>query len=89
MAERLKKLLIKYTREDQAGFLPGCFIRENLRTVLNILEFGDKTLGGKLGLFFLDVEKAFDNINWPFMKTVLKTMNFGEKFMNVINNIYS
>lgn len=45
--------------------------------------------GGKLGLFFLDAKKAFSNINWLFMKKVIRELGFGDKFVNAINSIHS
>lgn len=80
---------MSYIGEDQVGFLAGRHIKDNLRTVMNILEYGDKQPGKKLGLFFLDVEKAFDNISWTFMKRTLKEMKFGDKFISAIHGIYS
>lgn len=58
-----KKLLIDHIRENQAGFLPGRHIRDNLRMVIDCLEYGDKVTMEKLGFLFLDAEKAFDNMN--------------------------
>lgn len=79
LAERMKKVLKETTGEDQTGFLPGRLIRDNVRMVIDITEYGDKTPGKKLG-FFLDAEKAFDNLNGHFMKKVLKKMRFSEIF---------
>lgn len=39
--------MTKYIEEDQAGFLPGSHIRDNLRIVLDIIEYGDKMPGGE------------------------------------------
>lgn len=44
--------------------------------------------GGKLGLTFVDAEKAFDNLNWEYMIRTLEKMNFGTKFVNAIKGIY-
>lgn len=57
--------------------------------MLNITEYGDKSSGKTLGLFFLDAEKAFDNVNWQFMKKILHYWKFGDKCSNAINKIYS
>ena len=35
-------------------------------------------------LIILDFSKAFDTIEWPFIKEVLKFFNFGECFKNMI-----
>lgn len=52
--ERLKKTVDKIIMKDQAGFLPNRNIKDNLRIVLDILEYGEKTPGGGgLAYFFL------------------------------------
>lgn len=84
ISERLKGILNKLIGEDQAGFLPGRNIRDNLRTVLNLIEFADKQPGTKFGFLF-----PFDNINWLFVKQILTKMDFGIKFSNIIERIYS
>lgn len=76
-------LLIKYIGEDQAGFLLGRYICDNLRFVLDV------TPTVKLGLFFLHAEKAFDNMNWQFMKRIFEEMLFGHKFLNAMGKIYA
>lgn len=64
LAERLKKILKEIIGTDQTGVLPRRHLRDNLRTVLNIIEYGDKSPMKKLGFFFLNAEKVFDNLNW-------------------------
>lgn len=39
-------------------------------------------------LFFAGVEKAFDHVDWQFMKLVLKGMKFGEGFLIWVYMIY-
>lgn len=46
------------------------------------------TQGEKMGLIFLDTQKAFDNINWNFMLQLMEDMNFGPKPLEVIKGIY-
>ena len=33
-------------------------------------------------LLFIDFEKTFDSIEWPFLHKVLKTFNFGPSFIS-------
>lgn len=58
--------------EDQAKFLSGRNIKDNLRTVIDLLEYGEMSPGKRLGFFFLDAEEAFDNLKWQFMKRLIK-----------------
>lgn len=39
-------------------------------------------------LFFLDAEKAFDRLEWLFLKQVVEKMNFSPIFQHWVNLIY-
>lgn len=84
LADRLKKFLTRFIREDQAGFLPGQQIKDNIRTLLNCIEFYDKRPEKKVALFLLDAKKAFDNVNWDFMNLIIRKLKLGDKFENAI-----
>ncbi|KAF7247671.1 Craniofacial development protein 2 [Varanus komodoensis] len=86
--ERLKKLLIDFIHPDQNGFLPKRQMKNNLRTILDILEYYEIHTEKPMALLFLDDQKAFDNVNWQFMKQQMIQMEFGERFMNAISSIY-
>uniref|UniRef100_A0A670JBZ4 Reverse transcriptase domain-containing protein n=1 Tax=Podarcis muralis TaxID=64176 RepID=A0A670JBZ4_PODMU len=89
LAKRLKKILVRIIHEDQAGFLPGRQLRNNIRNVINIIEYlsdrGDK----QVSLIFVDAEKAFDNVIWEFMLENLELMDVGRDFLNGIRAIYT
>ncbi|KAF7245269.1 hypothetical protein EYD10_08704 [Varanus komodoensis] len=88
MAERLKKYLTDFIHSDQNGFLPKGQMRNNMRTILDILEYYEIHTEKPMALLFMDAQKAFDNVNWQFMKQQLVQMEFGEKFINAILSIY-
>ena len=61
IAERMKRLLPNLIHENQSGYIPGRRINENIRSVLDILDYTkDKNLQGLL--VFIDFEKAFDSL---------------------------
>lgn len=80
LVNRLKHYLRNYINEEQTGFLPNRHLKENIRTVINVIEFYDKHLEKEIGLIFLDAEKAFDNLDWSFMLEMLIKMEIGEAF---------
>lgn len=88
MAERLKKVLINKIHGDQTGFLPGRQLRDNVRNLIDIIEYLDMKIDRKAALVFIDAEKAFDNVSWNFLKKVLERMGIGEKFRRGIEAIY-
>lgn len=89
IAERLKRILQTLIAEEQAGFLPNRHINDNIRTYLDMIEYYDKKINKRVAFFFADAEKAFDNVNWDFMKTIIKKIDLGPKFGNAIEAIYS
>ena len=70
IAIRMKKVLPKIINEDQTGFIKGRTIGENIKLIDNIIQYTDKNKMFGL-LLFLDFEKAFVTIEWPFIKKTL------------------
>lgn len=83
IAKRIELVLPKLIHSDQTGFIKGRHIGQNVRLLEDILEYTDikKIPGIPL---FIDFEKAFDTIEWPFIQNVLERFNFGQ----VIRNVY-
>lgn len=88
LATKLKKSLLNFIEEDRTGFLPSRQLRDNVRTIKNIIEYYDKNPDKEMALFFIDAEKAFDNLTWPFMFYITNKLNLGENFCNAMAAIY-
>lgn len=59
----------------QTGFIKSRFIGENIRLVLDLINF--YSYNNKNGLLFLiDFEKAFDRVDWNFIIKSLKVFQF-------------
>ena len=77
IALRLKRVLPSIIHSDQTGFLKGRYIGENIRLVLDVIEYvKDNDLSGMM--FPIDFEKAFDKLEWSFIFKTLKQFNFGD-----------
>ena len=80
LANRLKKVMSRLVNLAQNAFVEG---RQILDAPLIANEVIDSILRRKEKgvLYKLDIEKAYDQINWNFIVMVLKKMGFGEKWV--------
>ncbi|XP_058723174.1 uncharacterized protein LOC131594977 [Vicia villosa] len=80
MASRLRSVLGKLVSDNQSAFIPG---RNILDGVLMANEVMDLTKREKRSCMVLkvDFEKAFDCVNWNFLRFILKKICFGERWM--------
>ena len=79
LANRLKKVVSK----AQGAFVEG---RQILDAVLIANEAIDSVLKNNENEIMckLDIEKAYDNVDWSFLLTVMQKMGFGEKWVGWI-----
>ena len=72
---------------DQTGFLKGRSITENICLINNVISH-TKTKNIPGMLLFVDFEKAFDTIEWSFVRQTLLRFGFGTSFIKWINVFY-
>ena len=66
IANLIKTVLSKLINNDQTGFMKGQFIGENIRLIDGIIQYATQRNVPGL-LLFIDFEKAFDSLEWPFV----------------------
>ena len=87
LSKRLQKVIAKIISPEQVAYIEKRYIGQNIRTLLDIIEYAKKH--NKPGiLLFLDFEKAFDSINWKFIDKCLIKFGFKEDFCKWIKIIY-
>ncbi|KAJ0575090.1 putative RNA-directed DNA polymerase [Helianthus annuus] len=79
LSERLKAIMGKIISDTQTAFLKDRFILDG-PLVINELYGWIKKTGRKGFLLKIDFEKAYDNVNWEFLLSILDQMGFPSKW---------
>ena len=73
---------------DQSGFLKGRNIGNNVRLIIDIIEYTEsEQIPG--AILLLDIQKAFDSVSHDFLCCVLRKFNFSNEFIDWIKVFYS
>lgn len=88
LTKRLNKFIGKLVSDYQNAFIKGRQITDVALISNEALDWRLKS--GELGLIFkLDIEKAFDKINWKYIISILNQMGFGAKWIKWIEYCFS
>lgn len=81
-------MIHELVQADQCGFMPVRSTTFNLRRLTHILH---ETVDGdcELALVSLDLEKAFDMVEWPFLMVVMRVIGFGPVFCSSVQLLYT
>ena len=81
LVNRLKLVIGEVISDSQQAFIQG---RQILNTVLIASEaLNSRLKDNKSGLLLkMDIEKAFDHVNWDFLMEVMSKMGFGHRWIN-------
>ena len=88
LATRLQSVIGSLIGLDQSGYIKGRFIGENIRTIVDTIDFTNQyDITGYI--LFLDFEKAFDSVSWDYLFKVLDAFNFGDVFKKWVKLLYT
>lgn len=83
---RLKAILPGVVTENQSAFVPGRLITDNALIALELFHTMKKRSKSKRGMIALklDMSKAYDRVEWGFLRKLLLTMGFDGRWVNLV-----
>ncbi|GAA0163955.1 hypothetical protein LIER_39691 [Lithospermum erythrorhizon] len=86
LAMRLKNVLPTIISETQSAFVSNRLIMDNVLLTYEIHHFIKHKKAGREGYMSikLDMMKAYDRIEWSFLKAMMIQLNFSHKWINII-----
>ena len=82
--QHIKKLI----DNDQGGFIPGMQGFFNIHKSINVIHHINKLKDKNHMIISTDAEKAFDNIQQPFMMKTLQKMSIEGTYLSIVQAIY-
>ena len=81
LANRLKRILPKIITKHQNAFTKGRFISDNILVAFESLHSMQKHIGNDdFMVIKLDISKAYDRVEWPYLEVVMRIMGFTEQW---------
>lgn len=85
LANRLKDLLPALISSSQSAFVPGRLLVENVLLATKLVSGYNWKKISKRCMLKIDLQKAFDTIDWDFILFTLEALDFPPMFINLIN----
>ena len=91
LANRFKAILPNIISENQSAFTPNRLITNNVLVAFKFMHYLNHKSEGKENYMSikLDMSKAFDRVEWSFIKGVMEKLGFVEKLIDIIMNCVS
>ncbi|XP_027171611.1 uncharacterized protein LOC113771199 [Coffea eugenioides] len=89
LSTRINQLLPRLILEFQTGFIPGRGIQDNVLLAQELILDLDKKLRHPNVILKLDMEKAYDRVDWGFLLYMLREFGFKEGVVDLVFRLVS
>ncbi|KAL0378826.1 UNVERIFIED_CONTAM: hypothetical protein Sradi_3188100 [Sesamum radiatum] len=89
VANRLKLILDHVISPSQSAFIPNRLITDNVLIAFELNHFVKNRTRGRTGCFALklDMSKAYDRVEWHFLREILSRIGIHEQFVRLIMSL--
>ncbi|XP_062021454.1 uncharacterized protein LOC133738034 [Rosa rugosa] len=86
IANRLKKCLPDIISPLQSAYVPGRLISDNTLVATEVAQFMHKLKSQEEAFFSLklDISKAYDRLEWAYLKAILTKLGFATQWINMV-----
>lgn len=86
IANRMKDMLDTIISENQSTFIPGRLVSDNMMVSYEVMHYLKRKRIGKEGFMALklDMSKAYDIVEWGYLKAIMLKMGFSECWVELI-----
>ncbi|XP_031120574.1 uncharacterized protein LOC116023707 [Ipomoea triloba] len=86
VANRMKPLLGEIISDSQSAFIPNRLITDNILIAAEVGHFLNRKRCGAVGwgALKLDMAKAYDRMEWTFLRRMLIALGFAEAWVNLV-----
>ncbi|XP_010501806.1 PREDICTED: uncharacterized protein LOC104779111 [Camelina sativa] len=81
LANRLKQLLPEFISQNQSAFVKDRLLMENVLLASEIVANYHKDTVSPRSAIKIDISKAFDSVQWPFLLSIFRTLRFPPQFI--------
>ncbi|GKE03761.1 RNA-directed DNA polymerase, eukaryota, reverse transcriptase zinc-binding domain protein, partial [Tanacetum coccineum] len=84
LTNRIKNALCKIVNPSQSAFIPGRQITDNILLAQELLKGYNRKNGARRVALKIDIQKAYDTVNWDFLEECLHMFQFPNKMIEWI-----